>query len=312
MSSFINNCTFPSVTEASPSQRETLQKTIPSSMVQKINRNLYSARRAEDNDLTFVLSRLTDDNLALWSRLVGKWGSRRGSEVVKELWDEHCEKNWASHQKRFYTEGIEAGAMAFRNTLELYKASQGKAIRPEIWISYVLSGKDIDPSKPMHEGLFPSVEMVLTALTHPDVPIVLHLGIGRTAHHTKSVYNGILSQHKGLAIPLHSFTAKAILESSETSQKCTKIWMHTRPTFSMANILDHSLPKEAVLKGKELIPIIHNPDGSISIKNREGQVVFVLTKEECASGKVEFFNHAEMHQPLAEYSVEYRVLADSF
>ena len=281
----------------------------PPSTIQKVNNNLYIARRVQDSDLTFALCRLTDDNLAVWWNLQGRNGSSRGSEVVKELWDDNSKKNWTPDQKKFFTQGIEAGAMAFRHTLELYEASQGKAVRPEIWISYALSGKDVDPSQSMRESLFPHLEMVLTALTHPDVPVVIHMGIGRTPHNTKSFYNGILPQHKGLAVPLHSFTAKAILE---TSQGHDKVWMHTAPTFDMAAILDRSLPKEILFKGKENTPITYERDGSLNIKNREGQIVSTLTKEDCAGGKTKFFNHPEMHQPLTKYTVGYRELANSF
>lgn len=200
--------------------------------------------------------------------------------------------------------------MAFRHTLEMYADSQKKAIRPEIWISYALSGKDIDPSQPMHEGLFPHVEMVLTALTHPDVPVVVHMGIGRTPHNIKSFYNGVLPQHKGLSVPLHSFTAKAILE---TPQGHDKVWMCTRPAWDMAAILDKSLPKGITLKeGENNMPIIHKEDGSLIIKNCEGQIVSTLTREECVGEKTEFFHHPEMSQSLTEYTVEYRALANSF
>lgn len=281
-----------------------LQVAAPS-IIEKINEDLYMARR--DPDLTFVLSRLTDNNVAIWWRLHGKHGSARGSEVIAELWDESCER-WTENQKRFFLREIEAGAMAFRHTLEMHEASQKKEIRPEIWISYVLSGLQVNPSEPIHEGLFPHLEMAMTALTHPNVPVVLHMGIGRTPHHTKSFYNGLLPQHKGLSHPLHSFTAKAI---QSTPQGDDKLWMMTRPTWDMAAILDRSLPKEAIHKGGKK-SVICRKDGSMAIKNREGEVVSFLSKEDCERGKTDFFKHPEMFQPLDEYVVEYRALADSF
>jgi hypothetical protein len=298
-----------SMTQTAPLQNGISGKVAPSPTIQKVNDDLYIARRIQDNDLTFILSRLTDDNLAVWWKLQGRCGSSRGSEVTLELWDDHCKKNWTQDQKRFFTQGIEAGAIAFRHTLEMYEASKGKTIRPEIWISYALSGKDIEPAQPIHEGLFPHIEMVLTALTHPDVPVVVHMGIGRTLHNIKSFYNGVLPQHKGLSVPLHSFTAKAILE---TPQGHNKVWMCTVPAWDMAAILDKALPKDILLKGKENIPIIYKEDGSLNIKNREGQIISILTKEERADGKMNFFHHPEMGQPLTEYTVDYRALANSF
>ncbi|HEX4851567.1 MAG TPA: hypothetical protein VFV08_12205, partial [Puia sp.] len=232
---------FGSSTVKTPSiPNEISRKVVSPSGIEKINNDLYISRRAEDTDLTFVLSRLTDDNLDVWWRLHGRWGTRRGSEVLRKLCDDDQCKGWTDKQMEFFTAGIEAGAMAFRHTLQMYEASQTDAIRPEIWISYALSGKNIDPAKPIHESLFPHVEIAMTALTHPDVPVVVHMGIGRTTYNTKSICNGVLPQHKELSIPLHGFTAKAILE---TPQGHDKMWLYTSPALTMAKILNKALPK---------------------------------------------------------------------
>lgn len=286
-----------------PLQNDLASKVEFTSMIQKLNDNLYIARRIQDSDLTFVLSRLTDDNLAIWWKLHGKHAGRF-SEVLKELWN----NEWNDKQKDFFIDGIEGGACAFRHTLEMYESSLGKTSRPEIWISYVLVGTNIDPST-IHEDLFPYVEMVMTALTHRDVPIVVHLGIGRTRHNTKRFYEGHLSQHKELSILLQAFTAKAILN---TVQGVDKLWMRTRPTWPMVRILDKSLPKNIFLKESQNMPIICNEDGSWTIKNLEGKIIYTLTKEEVASGKTEFCRHPEMLQPLPDYAVEYRSLANLF
>jgi len=278
--------------------------------IEKINNNLYISRRSQDSDLTFVLSRLTDDNLPVWWKLHGRCTSGRCSEVAKELLEDQCEKSWTRKQQDFFIFGIEAGAMSFRETLRIYENSQTETIRPEIWISYVLAGKDIDPAQPIHESLFPRLEMAMTAMTHPDVPIVVHIGIGRTPHYTKSVYNGALPEHKGLAIPLHGFTAKAILE---TPQGHDKLWMYTAPVADMAGILEKALPKDVLLKGKENMPITYKKDSLLCVKNRAGQIVSNLTREECVSGKTTFLNHIHMRQKnITKYAADYRALADSF
>jgi hypothetical protein len=285
------------------------QKVESPSEIEKINNNLYISRRAQNSDLTFALSRLTDDNLPVWWKLYGRCGNGRGCEVARELFDDQCKKSWTAKQKYFFTAGIEAGAMAFRETLNMYEDSRRDTIRPEIWISYVLAGKDIDPSQPIHESLFPRLEIAMTAMTHPDIPVVVHIGIGRTPHYTKSVYNGTLPEHKGLSIPLHGFTAKAILE---TPQGHDKLWMYTAPVAGMAGILEKALPEDVLLKGKENMPIIYEKDSLLCVKNRAGQIVSTLTREECVSGKTTFLNHMHMHQKITVYAADYRALADSF
>ena len=294
-----------STTKTKSLQNETSRKVAAPSGIEKINNDLYISRRAEDSDLTFVLSRLTDDNLPVWWRLHGRWGNGRGTEVAHELWD----NSWTKKQWYFFGPCIESGAISFRQTLKIYENTRTNTTRPEIWISYVLSGKDIDPTKPIHESLFPHVEMAVTALTHPDVPVVVHMGIGRTAHNTKSVYNGLLPEHKGLSIPLHGFTAKAILETPEGHDK---IWMHTAPVPYMAMFLENALPKESLLIGKKNNSIIYEEDGSLSIKNRAGQIVSTFTKEECASGKTKFIDDHPESMDLTKYDVDYRTLASLF
>lgn len=289
---------------SSQSQTVAAPKVVSQTEIQKINDDLYIAQRAQDRDLTFAMVRLTDENLSVWWDLHQKDDFLSRDEVAK-LWDE----KWNNEQKRFIFKDISGGAMAFRHTLYMYEESRDKPIRPEVWISYVLSGANIDPKQPMRKELFPHVEMALTVLTHPDAPMVLHMGIGRTIYNTKKIYDGALPQHKGLSVTIHAFTAKAILG---TSHGRNKVWMATRPTFNMAEILDKNLPVGSFVSGEENQPIFYNADRSLTIKNPEGQILSNFTKEDFINGRMAFYQHPEMFQPLQSYAVQYQTLAGIF
>lgn len=293
----------PSQEQAASVQKDSSLKVALKPMVQKVNDNLYIARRVQDKDLFFVMVRLTDENLGVWWNLHQRRACVLKEGPLRKLWDD----KWTKDQKRFILS--DAGGMAFRNTLQMYEESQGKPVRPEVWISYVLSGMDIDPSQPMQEEQFPHVEMAMTALTHPDVPFVVHMGIGRTIYNLKKVYDGELPQHKALSIPLHAFTAKAMLS---TPQGHSKVWMRTRPTFDMGHILDQNLPEKSFLKESENMPMLYNADGSLTVKDAEGQIISNFTKEDLTSGKLTFYEHPEMDQPLPDYAVQYESLAGIF
>lgn len=288
--------------DAQPIRRPTI--------IRKINDNLYVANRAQDRDLSFVMTRLTDENLAVWWNL-HKRGSRLTNldlcNLLEQVWDE----SWSEKQKKFILD-IEAGAMAFRSTLEMYEQSQGKPCRPEVWISYALSGTNIDPTQPMQEKLFEHVEMVVTALTQPGAPFVVHMGIGRTIYNMKKVYDNALPEHKNLSITLHAFTAKAIVS---TPQGADKIWLLTHPAASMAAIFRKHLPEGSFRTARSIwdsdMPISYNENGSLCVKNPEGEVVANFTQQDFDSWKMNFLQHPQMGPPMPAYAVSYQFLADS-
>lgn len=262
---------------------------------------IYIGKRANDRDLSFVMVRLTEDTLNIWWDL-----HKRGQYVLRHAIEQFWNDNWTRQQKKLILSDVEGGAMAFRSTLLQYEMSRGTAYQPEVWISYALSG-NVDPTDPMNDTLFPHVEMVLTALTHSDVPIVTHFGIGRTIYNLKKIYDQTLPQHKNLSIPLQAFTAQAI---RLTLQGHHKVWMITCPTFNMADIFDRCLLSTQYVKEWKNLPVIRSEE-NVRVISPQGQELARYSTDEFFKGKMAFYHHANMCL-TTPYAVQYQALGDLF
>jgi hypothetical protein len=269
------------------------------STVQKVNEDLYIGRRAQDNDLHFAMTRLTDKNIDLWWSVV-ELGA--GNQICPE--GVVFNQKWTTEQKAFFCQ-LQNGGCAFRETLIIYEnaKTQPAMTRPEIWISYCLSGTNIDPSKPLNKELLPNVEMVMTATTHPDVPLVVHMGIMRTAHNLAKIYHGLLPQHKNISIPLHTFTAKAL---RSTPQGNTKLWLTTGLADTMARIFERDLPQGSFMTNSR-----REMNGALVITH-DAQNIELMSNYKKDDPKLAFYHRGYMDDADGPYTVSYPFLADLF
>lgn len=216
----------------------------------------YGKRRADDTDLAFGMARLTQATLPFWLDFVcGQYAA------CAKAWFELCPANLPPEKeeqlRRLFElidltespnkDGIRAGLCAFQESLRIFRDYN---YQPEIWITYALSGAGIDPAQPITQALFPHIEMVVTVMTSPQVPVTAHMGITRTVYHEVAVFKKELPKHERLSIALHGFAAKTMKYIYPS-----KVWMVTAPVAKMADILQKVLPARSSATKDEITGI---------------------------------------------------------
>lgn len=106
----------------------------------------------------------------------------------------------------------------------------------ESWVSFATNKELQNPDLPTKQDQA-AMEMLVTTLTSEHTPFTTHMGIS-----TSSLYQG--KRHKKLSMPLHGFTAKAIMQDHHG-----KYYMITAPTDNMAKIMRQTAPKGKIFTG---------------------------------------------------------------
>lgn len=106
----------------------------------------------------------------------------------------------------------------------------------EVWVAFVTS-RPVRTERDVANIQGHDVEMYMSVLTHPEAPMVVHMGIQRGLQHAIQWIDGKTWMHGRLSIPLHSFAARAI-----KSMRPRVVYMMTSPVVHMGPLLERALP----------------------------------------------------------------------
>ena len=212
--------------------------------VNKKSDYLYTGQRKDG--VYFVMERI-DAAVPNSEKRLNFWDTYISSEYNKHG-DYRC--LWANKNgilpKGFLTfssrdASLTDGIYSLRTSLEeFYKDN-------ELWIGCACI-KDIKDPADLEES---DIEMLVSVMTHPDAPIVEHMGISKSFRYLLNAYYAREEYplHTDLSMSLHSFAAKIM-----NIRYDNKIYMITAPVPAMRNIMINSLPKDdlfIILAAKE-------------------------------------------------------------
>ena len=146
----------------------------------------------------------------------------------------------------------DSGFYSFQESLKYY-GSRGS----ELWVCYATPNTLVKPTDATKQN----VEMLVSLMTHPDTPFVVHMGISRSfqymikaweehPQYTRRPYesgNPNFPLHRDLAIKLHAFGAKVLGAIHQD-----KTYMISAPVPTMQEIFTKKLPAGTVWIGDTL------------------------------------------------------------
>jgi hypothetical protein len=164
------------------------------------------------SDVFFVIDKLNETNYRFWKDYVDMQTYLYGGQLGDI--------------------NISDGIVAFQDSIDIFE--KYKSMLPyDIFVAFVCTS-DIE-----NEINNSDIEMFVTVLAKKDCPITTHMGIFRNGKYFKK--EQLKNSHENLALYLHAFSAKAILEIYKENPPT---YMVTIPVKIMGEILKKNFPND--------------------------------------------------------------------
>jgi hypothetical protein len=207
------------------------------SIEEVIKDTFYVGKLSQKPKLTFVMERLSDENIKDWLHYA--------TEQMNRVWG-------VAEAPLAYMNLPATGSGYFKKVLEKTSYKEN-----EVWIAYITTEltpvynpkkfTDYSYTCPLEIALSYScktaalLEMFVTVTSNPTALLTSHMGISKT---TESAVKG--NEHKGISMDLHSFGA-AVMVLRDKNRR----FMITSPVHAMERIIAKNLPRSAVFVGEK-------------------------------------------------------------
>jgi hypothetical protein len=163
----------------------------------------------------FYFEKLSQDNIDFWYLFIKKQPKNEIGIINNRN---------QNKQKRIHS--ID-GYISLKKTLDLYRRGVDY-----IWIAYS-STQDLEKNTKKSILDWDNIEMAVSVFFRKDIPLTSHMGITRNY----LFFSKDSPSTKNLAVFLHSFAAKSVLEICNNKKVISPKYMTTRPAKVMGNII---------------------------------------------------------------------------